>query len=144
METRTKLNIRSTEQFPPLKQTVTKVLYNNMSDESSSDDESLPDLYNKGNTSDYESEEENKSEDIKTILRSHKNYKNITQQNNLDTKKNIPQYNQHRHQSQTKQAKDTNNKISTKKTQTRKEETIQVTIVIYYKNSDLNLINKMI
>ena len=53
METRTKLNIKSTEQFPPLKQTVTKKLYNNMSDESSSDDESLSDLYNKGNTLDY-------------------------------------------------------------------------------------------
>ena len=49
MKTRTKLNITSNKQFPPLQQQVTKDIHNNSQDEASGDDESLPDLAHKKN-----------------------------------------------------------------------------------------------
>ena len=79
IKTRTTPNITSTAQFPPLNQNIKNNLSNEMSEESSSDDDSLPELFNRGNTSDSESEDENTLDDIETIIRSHKEYKNYSQ-----------------------------------------------------------------
>ena len=55
MNKRTKINITSNTQFPPLQQQVTKDIYNNSQDEASEEDESFTNLAHK-KRSDYDSE----------------------------------------------------------------------------------------
>ena len=129
MKTRTTPNITSTAQFPPLNQHIKNDLSNDMSDESSSDDDSLPELFNRGNTSDSESEDENTLDDTETIIKSHKEYKNIPNRTIKTPKHNISRHSQQRHQSRKTLVKDTNNKKSKKIKQTRQEEIKQMTII---------------
>ena len=122
MKTRTTPNITAIAQFSPLNQNIKHYLSNNVSDELSSDDDSLPDLFNRGNTSDSESKDEKTLDGIETSIRSHKEYKDIPNRIIKTPTHNISRHNQQRRQSWTTKVKDTNNKASKKIKETRQEE----------------------
>ena len=64
-------NINSNEQFPPLNK-INKNVSDNMSEESNSDDDSLPELSKRRNELDQDSEDEDSCEEIDMIIRSRK------------------------------------------------------------------------
>ena len=78
--------INSNEKFPPLNKTINNNFSDNISDESNSDGDSLPELSKRKQELDQESEDEDSYEEIETIIRSRKGSKTYSQRNDQETK----------------------------------------------------------
>ena len=78
--------INSNEKFPPLNKTINNNFSDNISDESNSDDDSLPELSKRKQELDKDSEDKNSYEEIKTIIKSRKANKTYSQRKDQETK----------------------------------------------------------
>ena len=79
-------DINSHEQFLPLNKTINNNFSDNISDESNSDDDSLPELSKRKQELNKDSEDEDSYEEIKTIIKSRKANKTYSQRKDQETK----------------------------------------------------------
>ena len=79
-------DINSHKQFPPLNKTINNDFSDNISDESNSDDNSLPKLSKRKQELDQESEDGDSYEEIETIIRSRKANKTYFQRKDQENK----------------------------------------------------------
>ena len=79
-------DINSNEQFPLLNKTINNNFSDNISDESNSDDDSLPELSKRKQELNKDSEDEDSYEEIKTIIKSRKANKTYSQRKDQETK----------------------------------------------------------